>query len=172
MAFENLVPWRRGTSLSPSVSSNPFSSISSLQREMNRMFSNLWSQPSLMPTGALSEEASGFFYPDVEMSETDGHIEVSAELPGVNEKDIDVTLSPDGNTLSIRGEKKIKTEKKDADYYCAERAYGAFRRTMSLPSSVDPDQVDAKFHSGVLEIKLNKTDDTSKGVKHIDIKAT
>jgi HSP20 family protein len=120
----------------------------------------------------FGEEGPSLFYPDIEMSETNGHIEISAELPGVSEKDIDVTLSPDGQTLVIKGEKKLTKEKKEKDYYCAERSYGAFRRTMSLPSSVNPDKVDAKFRNGVLEIKLNKVDDTSKGMKHIDIKAS
>jgi HSP20 family protein len=135
------------------------------------MFNNIWSEPSLSRGGAL-EEGAGFFYPDVEMSETNGHIEISAELPGVTDKDIDVTLSPDGTTLAIKGEKKLSKEKKEKDYYCAERSYGAFRRTMSLPTPVNPDKVDAKFHHGVLEIKLTKVDDSSKGVKHIDIKAS
>jgi HSP20 family protein len=171
MAIENLVPWRRSSSLTPSaVPSSPLSSISSLQREMNRMFNNLWTSPPMI--SQIGEESTSFFYPDVEMSETDGHIEVSAELPGVSEKDIDVTLSPDGNTLSIKGEKKIAKEKKEKDYYCAERTYGAFRRTMSLPATVNSDKVDAKFRNGVLEIKLNKVDDKSKGIKHIDIKAS
>jgi HSP20 family protein len=110
------------------------------------------------------------------MSETDGHIEVSAEIPGVSEKDIDLTISADGTSLSIRGEKKLaknKQEKKQEkkDYYCAERAYGEFRRTVALPTEVDPDEVEAKFHNGVLEIVLTKADASSK-VKHIAVKAS
>ena len=139
---------------------------------MNRMFNNIWSSPSFVSQGSMLDEVSSLFRPDVEMSETNGHIEVTVELPGVSEKDIDVTLSADGKYLGISGEKKLSKEKKETDYYCAERVYGAFRRTMSLPSSVNPDKVDAKFHHGVLEIKLDKVDDASKGVKHIDIKAT
>jgi HSP20 family protein len=134
------------------------------------MFNNMWSSPSLLSHEGLSDEAA-FFYPDVEIAETDGHIEVSAEIPGVSEKDIDVTLSPDGTTLSIKGEKKLSKEKREKDYYCAERSYGAFRRTMTLPCPVNPDKVDAKFQHGVLEIKLNKQDDTSKGLKHIAVKS-
>lgn len=172
MVLENLVPWRRGTSMTSSpFSSSPLASLSSLQHEMNRMFNNMWAAPSLLSqTSHLRDESSTHFYPDVEICEEDGHIEVSAEIPGVSEKDIDVTLSPDGNTLSIKGEKKISKTKSEKDYYCAERAYGAFRRTMTLPSPVNPDKVDAKFRNGVLEIKLSKIDDSSRRVKHIDIK--
>ena len=169
MAFEKLVPWRQSGSLTSSPFLNPsesFTSLSSLQSEMNRMFNNMWSSPT---PSILAEEGMPFFHPDVEMSETNGHIEVSAELPGVSEKDIDVTLTPDGKTLSIKGEKRISKEKKEKDYYCAERAYGTFRRTMTLPATVNPDKVEAKFRNGVLEITLNKME-SSKSLKHIDIK--
>ena len=175
MAFESLVPWRRNTSL---IGSDPFGAdtltpFSSLQREMNRMFNNLWSTPSRMPrTSLLRQDADTLFYPDMEISETNGHIEVSAEIPGVSEKDIDLTLSPDGKTLALKGVKKLSKEKKDKDYYYAERSYGEFRRTMTLPSPVNPDKVDAKFHNGVLEIKLTKVEDSSKGVKRIAIKGS
>lgn len=117
-------------------------------------------------------EQQGLFIPDVEMSETDGHIHVSAEIPGVSEKDLDITLSPDGTTLSIRGEKKLVKEKQEKDYYCAERTYGEFRRTLAMPSAVKQDGVVAKFTNGVLEIDLTKSDPSSKGIKHIPIKAT
>ena len=169
MAIEDLIPWRRSNSMTsnaPSSEGTPLS-ISSLQREMNRMFNNIWSSPSLVPRG---EEMPGFFYPDVELSETNGNIEISAELPGVSGKDIDVTLSADGSTISIKGEKKLSKEKKEKDYYCAERSYGSFRRTLGLPSSVDPDKVDAKFSNGVLEIRLTKVDDSSTRAKHIEVK--
>ena len=168
MAFEKLVPWRRSI---PAISSaDPFTSLSSLQNEMNRMFNNIWSSPDLpTPMSSLSDETTGIFYPDVEMSETDGHIEVSAELPGVTEKDIAVTLTPDGNTLSIKGEKRTSKEKKEKDYYCAERSYGSSRRTMSLPATVNADKVKAKLRDGVLEVTLEKMEPSSKGVKHIQI---
>ena len=162
MAFEKLVPWRQST-----PPSDPFTSLSSLQSEMNRMFNNMWSSPT---PSTVVEEGMTFFHPDVEMSETDGHIEVSAELPGVSEKDIDVTLTPDGKTLSIKGEKKTSKETKEKDYYFAERTYGSFRRTMSLPAAANPDKVEAKFRNGVLEITLNKMESSSKGLKHIAIK--
>ena len=175
MAFESLVPWRRrNTSL---IGADPFgtdslSPFTSLQREMNRMFDNIWSDPSSMSRNPqLRQGAEAFFYPDVEMSETDGHIEVSAEIPGVSEKDIDLTISQDGTSLSLRGEKKLAKEKKEQDYYCAERVYGEFRRTVALPSAVDQNKVDARFHNGVLEVKLTKTDPSS-NVKHIPVKAS
>ena len=120
----------------------------------------------------LGREPMHIFSPEVEMSETDGHIEVSAEIPGVTEKDIDVTISADGSTLSIRGEKKLAKEVREKDYYCAERVYGEFRRTLPLPCPVNQDKVEAKFHNGVLEINLTKADASARGVKHIDIKTS
>jgi HSP20 family protein len=138
------------------------------------MFNNIWSAPGVIPRNPqLRQDAGTFFSPDVEMSETNGHIEVSAEIPGVSEKDIDLTISQDGTSLSLRGEKKLskKKEDKEKDYYCAERVYGEFRRTVALPCAVDQDKVEAKFRNGVLEVKLTKTDASSK-VKHIPIKAS
>lgn len=175
MALQSLAPWRRNTSLlsSDPLASDAVSSISSLQREMNRMFNNIWSAPTLgVRTSATPQWQSASFCPPVEMAETDGHIEVSAEIPGVSDKDIDVTISADGTSLSIRGEKKLaKKKKEEKDYYCAERTYGEFKRTVALPCEVDPDEVDAKFHNGVLEIVLTKADSSSK-VKHISVKAS
>ena len=166
MTFEQLVPWRKGAA----QGQGPMSALSSLQEEMNRMFNNMWSSPGLSPPPtAPGEEMTSFFYPDIEMSESDGHIEVSAELPGVSDKDMTITLSPDGTTLSIKGEKKISKEKKGKDYYCAERSYGSFRRTMTLPVPVNSEKVSAKFKHGVLEIKLEKLHDTSSAAKHIQI---
>ena len=173
MTLESLVPWRRNTSLlsSDPFGSEPMSAMSSLQREMNRMFNNMWSEPTLARRPSpLTQALSTVFYPDVEVSETDGHIQLSAEIPGVSEKDIDLTISADGTSLSIRGEKKLAKEKKEKEYYCAERVYGEFRRTVTLPCAVNQDKVEAKFHNGVLEIDLTKTD-ASSNVKHIPIKA-
>lgn len=172
MAFESLVPWRRNTSLAGTdpLGSDPFSS---LQREMNRMFNNFWMTPGPMQKGSpLGQTAGVSFLPDIEMSETNGYIEVSAEIPGVSEKDIELTISQDGSSLSIRGEKKVAKGKKEKekDYYCAERVYGEFKRTLELPCAVDQDKVQAKFSNGVLEVKLTKTD-ASPNVKRIPIKA-
>jgi len=172
MSIESLIPWRRQTSLaSRPMTEEFFPSITSIQREMNRMFNSIGAFDAVAPRlTAFGEEASGFFYPEIEMSESANRIEVTAELPGVSEKDIDVTLSPDGTSLSIKGEKKSSTEEQEKDYYYAERSYGAFRRTMSLPSPVNPDKVDARFKNGVLSISLKKSGAGAKAAKHIDIK--
>ena len=172
--IENLVPWRRTTALtSDPFVSEPLSTISSLQREMNRMFNNLWAGPSIGQRRSAFSEVQGMtFVPDIEMSESDGHIFVSAEIPGVSEKDIDVTLSPDGTMLSIRGEKKLAKEKREKDYYCSEREYGEFVRSLSLTTPVDENKIGAKFHNGVLEIDLTKAEGASQGVKHIPVKSS
>lgn len=93
--------------------------------------------------------------PRADVSEADGKYEVSVELPGIDEKDIDVTLS-DG-LLTVKGEKKDEREEKNKDYHLTERSYGAFRRTFNVPEGIDADKVSAGFNKGVLTIALPKT---------------
>ena len=111
------------------------------------------------------------FWPRVNVSETDKELQVTAELPGVDEKNIDVTVS--GDQLTIRGEKKSEVdEKKDEKgraFRRVERSYGSFERTMSLPFDIDPDKVQANFKNGVLTLTLPKPLDTQKKSKKIEI---
>ena len=99
----------------------------------------------------------GAFSPQVDVSETEDEIVVSAELPGLDQEDIDLSLS--NGTLLIRGEKREEREEEGESYYCSERAYGAFRRDIPLPSAVDAHQVDAVFSQGVLTVTLPKTEE-------------
>ncbi len=93
-------------------------------------------------------------FPKVDVGESKKEITVNAEIPGVDSKDIDVSI--DGRLLTIRGEKKQEKEEKDSNYHRVERSYGSFRRTVSLPADVDEDKVEAKYKKGVLKIKLKK----------------
>jgi HSP20 family protein len=106
------------------------------------------------------------------MAEADEHIHVLIEIPGVKKKHIDLTVAPDGTSLSIRGQKKLAKDKQDRRYDCAERLYGEFERTVALPCEVNQDDVKAKLHNGVLQIELTKADAYAKGLKHININAT
>jgi HSP20 family protein len=103
------------------------------------------------------------------VSETDKEIKVSAELPGMDEKDIDVSLTRD--SLTIKGEKKQETEDKGEDYYRMERSYGSFTRSIPLPIEVDTDKVQATFKKGVLEITLPKTARAIQETRKIPVKA-
>jgi len=93
--------------------------------------------------------------PAVDVFEKEDRFVVKAELPGMKEDDIDVSVV--GDTLSIKGEKKTETETKDEDYYRCERSYGSFYRSIPIPSNVDADKIEASFEDGVLEVALPKS---------------
>lgn len=114
-----------------------------LQREVNRVFDQMFG-------GALAPAAG--FAPSVEMKETAQGVSVTAELPGLEEKDIEISL--DGDLLTLSGEKRAeKTEEKEG-VHISERSYGSFRRTLRLPWSPDPTKVAATFEKGVLSVTL------------------
>jgi HSP20 family protein len=107
--------------------------------------------------------------PAIDMSEDDKAYKISAELPGLDAKDVDVSVS--GGTLVLKGEKRQEKEEKDKNYYFSERAYGSFQRAFELPASVDRDKVSADFSKGVLTITLPKTPDAQKQQKKIEVKS-
>ena len=102
-----------------------------------------------------------------DVSETDDAVEMTAELPGIDEKDIDLTLS-DG-VLTIKGEKKSEKETKERDYYLSERRYGSFARSMRVPDSVDQDNLKASFDKGVLRVVMPKRAEAKAKKKKIAI---
>ncbi len=108
--------------------------------------------------------------PAVDVSETEQAYEITAELPGMNEQDIAVTLVNGG--LSIRGEKREDKEEKRKEYYMRERRLGAFERYFPIPDGVDVDKIAASFDKGVLKVTLPKTTEAYRGAKRIEIKAS
>ena len=106
--------------------------------------------------------------PRVDVAETDNAIEITAELPGLDEKDIEVALADD--ILTIKGEKKAEKEERKKGYYMSERRYGSFRRSFRLPESVDADKIAGNFDKGVLTLSLPKTAEAKKRQRKIDIK--
>lgn len=141
---------------------NPFYA---LQRDINSVFENFFRDFDLMPFGRSFEG----FTPKVDVLETEKEIKITAELPGMDEKDIDVSVNKD--TVTIKGEKKTEKEDKGKDYYRMERSYGSFCRTIPLPIEVNIDKAEAKFSKGVLTIVLPKTEAAIKETKKIAIKA-
>lgn len=105
--------------------------------------------------------------PSMDVSETAKEIEITAELPGLEEKDVQLTVAD--QVLSIRGEKKSEREEKDKDYHMVERSYGSFSRTVELPPGVDPDAIKATMSKGVLKITIPKPSPAQS--KKIDVKA-
>ena len=105
--------------------------------------------------------------PTIDVTETDREIEITAELPGLEEKDVEVNVAE--NLLTIRGEKKAEKEDKSKNYHVVERAYGAFARSIALPDGVDPDAIKATIAKGVLKVTVPKPAPAQ--AKKVEIKA-
>jgi len=111
-------------------------------------------------------EGERFIVPAFDVSETDDHIIVKADLPGVDVKDLDISIV--GNVLTVRGEKKQEKEEKNESYHRIERSYGSFSRSISLPAEVNPDAVEAVYKDGVLKLTIPKAEKSKP--KKIEIK--
>jgi len=106
--------------------------------------------------------------PVINVAETDQALELTAELPGVDQKDVDVTVLD--NRLTIQAEKKIEEEDKSKDYHVVERSYGKFARSLSLPFNVDPDKIDAQFKNGILTVTLPKPPEVAAKTHKVKVK--
>lgn len=138
----------------------------SLQTEIDRVF-NDFNRGFGLP-GLTEGVAGSGLAPRIDVSETNGAVEITAELPGVSEDEVDVTLVDD--VLTIKGEKKSETEDKQKNYHLIERSYGAFRRAIRLPYEVDPKKVEARFDKGVLKVVLPKPPEVEAKSQKISIK--
>jgi HSP20 family protein len=161
MQIKDLIPWARKDDV-PEHKRNAENPIASLQNDMNRVFENFWDRVGDFDWPWGNSEAKS------DVVETKDHIEVSIELPGMEMKDIEVTVTDD--MLTIKGEKKIERQEEKKGYYLSERSYGAIYRTIPLPPGVDGQQADASFKNGVLTIKLPQTPEAQARVKRIEVK--
>jgi HSP20 family protein len=134
----------------------------SLQHEIDRLFDDFTRGFPAFSTGGAAE-----LLPNLDVTETDKQIEITAELPGLEEKDVQVNLAD--NILTIRGEKKAEKEEKDKTYRLVERSYGSFVRSLELPEGVNADAIKASIEKGVLKVTVPKP--TPAQVKKIDVKA-
>ena len=138
-----------------------------IQNEMNRMFDQFFTDPfTLLPIPGTRLAAE--FSPRVDISETDTEVKVVAELPGMDEKDINLSL--EDNALILSGEKKSDVEEKGKTFHRVERTYGSFQRVIPLNVEVDEDKANASFKNGVLTITLPKAAEAVKQAKKITIK--
>jgi HSP20 family protein len=128
----------------------PWTGLTSLQKEMNRLFERFF-EPAWDELPSLAAE----WAPALEVSETKEALVVKAEIPGIDPKEIQVSLQD--QVLTIKGEKRHEKEEKDEHYYRMERAYGAFARSVRLPVAVDGEKVKAAFKNGLLTVTLPKT---------------
>ena len=104
-------------------------------------------------------------FPKVDISETKDNFLITADLPGIDEKNVNITL--DDGMLTIKGEKKTDTEDKQGEFYSRERSYGAFQRSFEVPETIDENKIGASFSNGVLTVKMPKTPEAKKEVKKI-----
>jgi HSP20 family protein len=165
MQIKDLLPWARkeGSGELKGAEDNP---IAALQREMNRAFESFWSRGE-RPFGGLAA-VFGEGAPRSDVVETEAGIEVTVELPGLEEKDIEVSLSDEA--LTIKGEKKVERKDEKKGYYISERSYGSVYRSIPLPAGVDSDKAEASFKNGVLTVKLLQRPEAKANVKKIEVK--
>ena len=168
MAIGDLIPWSRqenrlpvpvGTERDRNDTTYP---LLSLHREMNRLFDEVFRG---LGTPALSSFERGLSWPNLELAETAKDIRVTAELPGLEEKDVEITVEE--GVLTLRGEKKSEHEDKDRGY--TERSYGRFERRIGLPKGIDRDKAEAAFRNGVLTVTLPKTEAANENVRRTPV---
>ena len=133
--------------------------LETLQDEINRLFE--------FPFGQLSAGRQDMLAPSVDVWEDKDTIHIEADLPGFQEKDIDVKLK--GDTLAISAKREESKEEKRKNYYCCERFQGSFYRTVGLPSSVDASKINAKYNAGTLKVTLPKREDAKEKEIKIDV---
>jgi HSP20 family protein len=166
MDFRDLIPFGRERRSVPVRRDRGEHPMEMFQREVNQLFDDFFRTP--MGFGGGNQAFAAM--PRVDVSESENEYEVTAELPGIDEKDIEVTLAD--NLLTIRGEKKAEREEKDKNFYLNERSFGSFRRAVPLPSDVDEDRVEANFKNGVLTVRLPKSPEAQAKTRRIEVKGT
>jgi HSP20 family protein len=154
----------------------PWRPLETLRHEIDRLLADfdggMWRSRLGRPTFDLQPfwtRQSTWAMPAVDVAETEKGYEITAELPGMDEKNIEVKFA-DG-VLTIKGEKKDEKEEKKKDYYVSERSYGSFQRSFQVPDGVDTDKIEATFKKGVLTVALPKSAEAQKAAKKIDVKA-
>ncbi len=164
-------------SAAPSVAkrSGPPDSWQSFQRDMEQMFDRFSSRFGLpmlhrvFDVGPSLRSSFGTSIPAVDVTEDEHSFGIIAELPGLSEKDVEVTIAND--MLTIKGEKHEESETKEKNYYLSERRFGSFQRSFPLPDSIDRDKIEATFDKGMLKLTLPKTPQAAEQQKKIEIKA-
>ncbi|HKG83434.1 MAG TPA: Hsp20/alpha crystallin family protein [Beijerinckiaceae bacterium] len=170
MAVKDLIPWGRSRGSVPSTApGEQFSPFLALHREMNRLFDDVFNRFDAGAPALLGGSPGGFggSWPSVEVNASENDVRVAAELPGMDDKDVEVFV--DNDVLTIRGEKKAETE--DQGRRFSERYYGRFERSLALPFEVDEAKAEASFKNGVLTVTLPKSATAKDTAKRIAINA-
>lgn len=162
MNLGSLIPWR-SKSQPLSQRDDFFDPIFSFRREIDRMFDEIFDG------FGNSAYRSVNLRPAIDITENDKELVISADMPGLDEKDLDVSLV--GDVLTIKGEKRAEHEQKNGGHHYVERRFGSFSRSVRLPFEVDDQEVEAKYDKGVLTIRVPKPAELQKAVRRIPIKA-
>ena len=154
------------TKTSQTTPARPRDIFADMRHEMDRMFDNF--EHNLPRWPAMFRRGGEFTIPQFDVRENTNSIVVEAELPGVDEKDVTVTLA--NGVLTIRGEKKQEKEEKADNYHVSERSFGSFERAIRLPDTIDDAKIEAKFDKGVLKVTAAKKPEAVKAERKIEIK--
>lgn len=141
----------------------PFREVTRLRREMDRFWDEFFG-----PTRRFFRPPEMEWTPAVDVAETPQAVVVKAEVPGMDPKDLNISVT--GDVLTVKGEKKTEREEKEESYHLVERSYGSFSRSLILPAAVDVDRIEAKYEKGVLTVTCPKKEEVKP--KAIEIKAT
>ncbi len=143
----------------------PFQDLLAIQERMNRLFDE-----TLQRTHSREDEdlSAGLWSPPVDIYETENEIILKAELPEIDQKDIDIKV--EDSTLTIRGERKFERETKKENYHRIERAYGKFHRSFSLPNTIDQEKINASFKDGILKLVMPKREETKPKQISVEVK--
>ena len=166
MKVRDLIPWS-SAKRDVATQHQDTSPVRALQLDINRAFDDFWRAFQLPMPSAWDEGPDGLAVPSVDVRDTGKAVEVVAELPGMQEADIDVSVA-DG-ALTIRGEKKSEREEKDKGYLLRERSFGSIERVIPLPDGLDVNSANAAFKNGVLTITIPRTQETQAAVKRIAV---
>lgn len=128
---------------------DPFRDLMTLREKMNRLF-----EEAFMTRGEEKELVSGTWTPSVDVYETENALILSAEVPGIEENDIEIKI--ENSTLTLHGERKFEKETKEENFHRIERAYGSFHRSFTLPNYIDQDKIKAEHENGILKITMPK----------------
>jgi len=134
-----------------------------LERRMNHLFGDFFGSRFPDPWGKNGDS----FAPQIDLSDNGSELRITAELPGLDEKDVEVTMAE--NLLTLKGEKKEEVEKEKGDHYYCERSYGSFERSVRLPNGVDTDKATAKFKKGVLQITIPKKPEAKAASRKLEL---
>ena len=156
-----LTPWRKQAELARDLPGT--GPLRLFRDEMDRLFDSFFGGAPWGPSGLSS---AGAWSPDLELSETDKEFVIRAEMPGLEPKDIDISIT--GNVLTLSGEKKEESEEKKGGYYRSERRFGSFCRRLELPPGTKSESVSAEFDKGLLTLKIAK--DETAASKRVEIK--